>query len=124
MTKISARITGCYEVKKAHSAGPNELQPGCVVVECECECECEYECGEELTLTSTSTVPTFRCGAAHSEIIRDLQDREGRLRHAVTHPWRYDTKEQAQQHLRDEAAYTKRSPWRYNDLMWGDANDV
>jgi hypothetical protein len=116
MTKISARITGRYEVKKAHSAGPNELQPGCVVVEC--------DCGEELTLTSTSTVPTFRCAAAHSEIIRDLQDREGRLRHAVTHPWRYDTKEQAQQHLRDEAAYTKRSPWRYNDVTWGDANDV
>ena len=84
----------------------------------------ECDCGEELTLTGTNTVPTCRCGADHSEIIQDLQEREGRLRHAVTHPWQYDAKEQVQQHLRDETAYPKSSPWRYNDVTSGEANGV
>jgi hypothetical protein len=116
MTKISVRIEGHYEVKEDPFSRAYEWQPGCVVLEC--------DCGQELTLTGASTVPTCRCGADHSAIVQDIQEREGRLRDEITHPWRYDTKEQAQQHLRDEAAYTKRSPWRYNDLMWGDANDV
>ena len=78
----------------------------------------------EVYLTSTSTVPTCRCGADHSAIVQDLQEREGRLRHAVTHHWSYDTKEQAQQHLREQAAYPKGSPWRYNDVTSGEVDDV
>ena len=112
MTKISARITGRYEVKKAYSAGPNELQPGCIVVEC--------DCGEELTLTSASPTPTGWCGADHSAFIQDLQEREAKQRDEVTRPWHHDTQEQREQHLRDEAAYPKGSPWRYNDIRSGE----
>ncbi len=116
MTKISVRIEGHYEVKEDPFSRAYEWQPGCVVLEC--------DCGQELTLTGTSTVLTCRCGADHSEIIQDLQEREGRLRDEVTHPWRYDTKEQAQQHLRDEAAHPEGSPWRYNDVTSGEVDDA
>jgi len=116
MTKISVRIEGRYEVKEDPFSRSYEWQPGCVVLEC--------DCGEELTLTGTSTAPTCRCGADHGVIVQDLQEREGRLRHAVTHPWQYDTKEQAQQNLQDEAAYPKSSPWRYNDVTSGEVGDV
>jgi hypothetical protein len=80
--------------------------------------------GQEFTLTSTSTVPTCRYGPDHSAIVQDLQERDGRLRHAVTYHWRYNTKEQAQQHLREQAAYPKGSPWRYNDVTSGEVDGV
>ena len=85
-------------------------------------CRSRIRCGQELTLTGTSIVATCRYGADHSATVQDLQEREGRLRHAVTHPWRYDTQEQAQQHLKDEAAYPKDSTWRYNDITSGNTN--
>ena len=116
MTKISVRIEGHYEVHEEPFSRTYEWQPGCVVLEC--------DCGQELTLTGTSTVPTCRCGADHGVIIQDLQEREGRLRHAVTHPWRYDAKKQAQQHLRDEVAHPEGSPWRYNDVTLRNTNDA
>jgi hypothetical protein len=121
MTKISVHIEGHYEVKEDPFSRTYEWQPGCVVLEC--------DCGQELTLSGASTVPTCRCGANHSEIvqdliIQDLQEREGRLRDEVTHPWHYDTKEQAQQPPQDEAAYPKGSPWRYNNVTSGEVDDV
>ena len=114
MTKISVRIEGHYEVHEEPFSRTYEWQPGCVVLEC--------DCGQELTLTGTSTVPTCRCGADLGVIIQSLQEREGRLRHAVTHPWRYDAKKQAQQHLRDEVAHPEGSPWRYNDVTLRNTN--
>ena len=84
MTKISVRIEGRYEVKEDSFSRTYEWQPGCVVLEC--------DCGQELTLPGTSTAPTCRCGADHSAIVQNLQDREGRLRHVVTHPWQYATR--------------------------------
>src|SRR5215204_4232599 len=84
MTKISVRIEGRYEVKEDSFSRTYEWQPGCVVLEC--------DCGQELTLPGTSTAPTCRCGADHSAIVQNLQDREGRLRHVVTHPWQYSTR--------------------------------
>jgi hypothetical protein len=35
---------------------------------------------------------------------------------ATHHPWLHDPRAQAEQHLRDEAAYPEGSPWRYNDI--------
>ena len=72
------------------------------------------DCSEESTLIGASTTPTRECGADHSSLINDLlmndlQQREGQLRQAVAHPWRHDAKEQAEQHLRDEAAYPEGS---------------
>lgn len=116
MTKIMVRIEGHYEVHEGPYSRSYEWQPGRVVLAC--------DCGEELTLTGASTVPACRCGADHSEIVQDLQEREGRLRDEVTHPWQHDAKEQTQQHLRDEAAYPEGSPWRYNDVTLRNTNDV
>ncbi len=39
-------------------------------------------------------------------------------------PWLYDPLEQAQQHQRDETAYPKGSPWRYNDITLHPTDDV
>ncbi len=93
-----------------------EWHPAYVTLEC--------DCGEELTLTGASTTSTCRCGADHSAVIQDIQEREAKLRGEATHPWQHDTKEQTQQHLRDEAAYPEGSPWRYNDVTLRNNNNV
>jgi hypothetical protein len=72
--------------------------------------------------TSSSYSP--ECGeGAFSEVafrwsqklIKRWRD-EASLPDKLTHPWFYDAKECAQQHKRDEAAYPKGTPWRYNDI--------
>ena len=116
MTKIIGRVEGHYEVHEAPFSRTYEWHPAYVTLEC--------DCGEELTLRSTSPAFICGCGTDHSAIIRDIQAREGRLRDEVTHPWQHDTKEQTQQHLRDETAYPEGSPWRYNDVTLRNNNDV
>ncbi len=76
----------------------------------------ECGCGETLVLTGTSTITTCRCGADHGAFIRDIREREGRLREKDTRPWHHDAREREEQHLRDEADHPKHSPWRYNDI--------
>ena len=117
MTKIIVRLEGHYEVHEKPFSRAYEWHPGCVTLEC--------DCGQNLTLDAASTVSTCsRCGADHSDIIQDIKAREDRLRHEITHPWHYDTKEQSDQHLRDEAAHPKDSSWRYNDITSGNTNHV
>src|SRR5919199_1659925 len=116
MTKIIGRVEGQYEVHEAPFSRTYEWHPAYVTLEC--------DSGEELTLSSTSPASICRCGTNHSAVIQDIQAREGRLRDEVTHPWQHDTKEQTQQHLRDEAAYPESSPWRYNDVTLRNNNDV
>ena len=79
----------------------------------------ECDCGERLTLTATSTTSVCWCGTDHSAIIGDIQKREGRLSDKIIHPWLHDTREQTEQHQRDEVDYPKGSPWRYNDITSG-----
>jgi hypothetical protein len=38
----------------------------------------------------------------------------------LTHPWFHDARVRAEQRLRDETAYPKGSPWRYNDITADD----
>lgn len=114
MTRITVRVEGHYEIHEAPFSRSYEWHPAFVTLVC--------DCGQELTLSGTSTTPTCRCGTDHSAAIRDIQEREDRLRDEVTHPWRYDTQEQAQQHLKDEAAYPKDSTWRYNDITSDSTN--
>jgi hypothetical protein len=113
MTKIIVRVEGHYEVHETPFSRAYDWYPACVVLEC--------DCGEKLALTGSSTGPACRlCGAEHSEVILDIQEREGRLQHETTHPWYYDLQSQEDQHLRDEAAYPEEySPWRYNDVTSG-----
>ena len=111
MTKINVQVKGHYEVHETPFSRSYEWHPASLTVVC--------DCGEELTLTSASTTPTCRCGADHSALISDIQEREAQLREAVTHPWHHEAKVQAEQHLRDEAAYPDGSPRRYNDVTSG-----
>jgi hypothetical protein len=108
--KIIVRGEGHYEVKEAPFSRSYEWHPAYVSLEC--------DCGEELTLSSTSSpaASICRCGTDHSAIVQDIQAREGRRGDEDTHPWQHNAKEQAQQRLRDEAAYPEGSPWRYNDV--------
>ena len=108
MTKITERVEGHYEVHEAPFSRTYEWHPAYVTLEC--------DCGEESTLSGTSAEPVCRCGTDHGEIIRDIRERESRLRHEATHPWHHDAKEQSRQHLRDDAAYPEGSPWRYDDV--------
>ena len=117
MTKIKVRCEGHYEVKEAPFSRTYEWHPPHVTLEC--------DCGEELTLSGTSPASICQCGNDHSAVIRDIQEREGRLRdEEVARPWQHDAKEQTQQHRRDEAAHPEGSPWRYNDVTLRNPNDV
>jgi hypothetical protein len=115
MTRVTVRIEGHYEVHEAPFSRSYEWHPASLTLVC--------DCGEELTLTGASTTITCRCGADHSALINDIQERETQLRQAVAHPWRHEIKEQAEQHLRDEAACPEGSPWRYNDVTSGLMDD-
>ena len=116
MTRIIKDLEAHYETHEVPFGRTYEWHPERIIVEC--------DCGERLTLTATSTTTVCRCGTDHDAIIRDIQKREGRLPDKTTHPWNYDTQEQSEQHLRDEAAHPKNSPLRYNDITSGNTNDV
>jgi hypothetical protein len=83
----------------------------------------ECECGEKITFTGTSTITTCQCGADYGALVHDIHYREERLRNEDVHPWHYDVESQADQHLRDEAACTEDSSWRYNDVTSGLVDD-
>jgi hypothetical protein len=116
MTRIIKDLEAHYETHEVPFGRTYEWHPEQIIVEC--------DCSERLTLIATSTTTVCRCGTEHGAIIRDIQKREGRLPDKTTHPWHYDTKEQSEQHLRDEAAHPKDSPLRYNDITSGNTNDV
>ncbi len=107
--KIIERVEAHYEAREVPFGKVYEWHPAHIALEC--------ECGEKLVLTAISTTSAcHRCGADLSSFTHDLQEREGRLPDRLTHPWFYDAHVRADQHLRDEAAYPKGSPWRYNDV--------
>ena len=111
MYKILERIEGHYEVHEGPFSRAYVLHPAYVTLEC--------GCGERFTLTATSTTATCRCGTDHSPLIRDIQEREGRLPDTSIHPWHHDAQEQEKQHRQDESTYTEDSAWRYNDVTSG-----
>jgi hypothetical protein len=108
MTRIIERVEAHYESREVPFGKTYEWHPAYIALEC--------DCGEKLPLTTTSATTRCRCGADHGTIVHDIQGREGRLRDNVTHPWHHDTRERAEQRLRDEAAHPKDSSWRYNDI--------
>ena len=94
--------------------------PAHVVLEC--------DCGERPTFkmsTLTGSRAVCVCGADLTAGIQEtlkLQDQsevQGQMLEnyeATHHPWLHDPRAQAEQHLRDEAAYPEGSSWRYNDI--------
>jgi hypothetical protein len=92
------------------------------------------ECGKRATLKMAdlcASVPACECGA-HSAAgsQEELQSRQPEVRgqtledyERTHHPWLHDTQAQSEQHARDEAAYSKDSPWRYNDVLDGQIMD-
>jgi hypothetical protein len=112
--KIIERVEAHYESSEMPFGKTYEWHPAHIDLEC--------ECGEKLNLSATNTITTCpQCGADLDVdgFVDDIQVREGRLPDSLTHPWFYDAKERADQHQRDEAAYPKGSPWRYNDITGG-----
>jgi hypothetical protein len=112
MAQIIERVEAHYESSEMPFGKVYEWHPTSIALEC--------ECGEKLNLTATSTITTCRgCGADLGGFVYDIKEREGRLPDKLTHPWFYDAQVRDQQHLQDEAAYPRGSPWRYNDITGG-----
>jgi len=117
MTNIVVRVEGRYEVSEAAFSRSYSWHSAYVTLEC--------DRGEKLTLSSASPTSSCRCGTDHSVVIRELQEREGRLQDEVAHPsWQHAAEEQVQQHLREESAHPEGSPWRYNNVASRNTNHV
>lgn len=108
MTRILKRVEAHYGTHEVPFGQVYEWQEAYVTVRC--------DCGAEAILTSTSPSTTCRCGANLSAFVGALEEPQGRLPDTVTHPWFYDGRARVQQSRRDQAAYPKGSPWRYNDI--------
>lgn len=115
MTQITKNTEAHYETDEVPFGRSYKWHPAHIVVEC--------DCGEKLTFTGTSTVTTCRCGADYGSLVHDIHRREERLRDEDVRPWLYDVRSQADQRLRDEAACTEGSSWRYNDVTSGLMDD-
>jgi hypothetical protein len=115
--KIIESVEAHYETLEVPFGRIYQWHQGHVTLEC--------ECGEILTFSGTSTIITCcRCGAAYGALVHDIHYGEEHLGVEDVHPWYYDLRSQADQHLGDEAAYTEDSPWRYNDVTSGWGDDV
>ena len=114
MTQITERVEAHYESREMPFGKVYEWHKAYVALVC--------DCGENVTLSATSTTTTCpQCAADFGDaFLDDLKEREGRLPDRLTHPWFHDAKERAQQHQQDEAAYPEGSPWRYNDITRAD----
>ena len=119
MRQVIEHLEEHYEVFEVPFGRVYKWCPDSAVVEC--------DCGERFifkTSTLTRSVAVCGCGADHMaglqeeyqshqpEVLGQMLEED---HEAIHYPWRHDTLEQAEQHLRDEAAYPKDSPWRYND---------
>jgi hypothetical protein len=119
--KVIERVAEHYDVKEVQFGRNYVWCPESVVLECS-------KCGKKMTLTRADlidTKPECECGRDHTarvreEVVIQLLDEDYEAHH---HPWRYDRQSQADQHLRDEAAYPEGSSWRYEDVTSGLMDD-
>jgi hypothetical protein len=111
MSQIIESIEAHYETLEVPFGRVYHWHPEHLIVEC--------DCGEKLTFSATSTITACRqCGSDYDALVHGIHYREEHLRDEDVHPWHHDGQSQADQHLRDEAAYTEDSPWRYNDVRY------
>jgi hypothetical protein len=111
MSKLIESVEAHYETLEVPFGRIYHWHQAYVTVEC--------DCGEILTFSGTSAILSCRCGAAYGALVHDIHYQEEHLRDEDEHPWHYDLQSQADQHLRDEAAYAEDSPWRFNDVTSG-----
>ncbi len=117
--KVIKLLEEHYEVQEVPFGRIYKWCPESVVVEC--------DCGESTifkTSTLTSYVVPCECGA--DSTADDIQEEWQSYQPEVLgqtledyekahQPWLHDTQAQAEQHLRNAVAYSKDSPWRYDD---------
>src|SRR5918993_2874447 len=109
MPQIIESIEAHYSTLEVPFGRVYKWHPEYIIIEC--------DCGQKLLITGTSNIPTCpQCGADYGALVHDIRYREERLRDEEVHPWHCDEQSRAHQHLRDEAACAKDSPWRYNDV--------
>ena len=121
--QVIKRIPEHYDVQEMPFGKDYRWSPEQVVLECS---KCSKSTTHKRYEIIGSEVIRCECGKGNTARIREelviqVLDEEYEAHHR---PWLHDTKGQAKQHLRDEAAYPNDSPWRYNDVTLGDANDV
>jgi hypothetical protein len=117
--QVIERIAEHYDTQEMEFGRIYRWCPESVVVEC--------KCGKRRTLTRSALIevkPDCECGMDHAgnvreEVVLESLDED----YEAHHPWHYDTQAQAEQHLRDDAAYPEDSPRRYNDVTSGFVGD-
>jgi hypothetical protein len=121
--RVIERIAEHYDVQESPFGRAYRWSPEQVVVECgKCAKRTTYKRSEIIG----SEVIGCECGKANTArireelVIRMLDQEEYEAHH---HPWRHDIQAQAKQHLQDQAAYRKDSPWRYNDVTARNADE-
>ena len=117
MVKVIERVAEHYDLQEVAFGRSYQWCPECFVIECDCSKRVTLQ-RSDIIIGSGFTCE--ECGARPSpriraEVVIELLDEDD----AAIHPWHYDTQAQAEQHLRDEAAYPEDSPWRYNDVTSG-----
>ena len=115
-----------YETQEVPFGRSYKWCPGSVVVVC--------ACGKRATFKMADlydSVVACECGADHAAgILEELQNQKPEVRgqtledyETTHHPWLHDAQAQSDQHARDEAAYSRDSSWRYNDVLDGQMDE-
>jgi hypothetical protein len=111
-----------YETQEVPFGRSYKWRPESAVVVCACGKKAAFKMS-----ALGDSVAACECGADRAAGIQEeLQSQQPEVRgqmlgdyETAHHPWFFDTKEQTQQHQRDDADYPKDSPWRYNDVLDG-----
>jgi len=119
MTKVIEIIKAQYDTLEVPFGRSYRWHQAHVTLEC--------DCGEKPTFKMSALTGSRAVCACGAELTADIQEKL--LGHqpevqgpsledyeANQHPWHHDPRAQADQHLRDEAAFPEGSPWRYNDI--------
>lgn len=119
MTQVIEIIQAQYDTLEVPFGRSYRWQQAQVVLECDCGEKPTFKmsaltgsravcvCGADLTADSQEKRQGHQ-PEVHGQLLEDYE--------ATHHSWLYDPQAQTEQHLRDEAAYTEGSPWRYNDI--------
>ncbi len=113
MTKIIESTKAQYDTLEVPFGRSYRWHQAHVVLEC--------DCGEKPTFKMSALTGSRAVCACGTDLTADIQEKllghqpevQGQMLEgyeATHHPWLHDLRAQAEQHLRDEAAYPKGSP--------------